>query len=234
MVARAPVATLVDSTHRSAWPSSPGWQAQHQPSTSTAPRAAAEPDDAASARAQSSSGAASSASPDPNSARVPWFTPTERARAAAVLERLGFAGLDRRPLSELSGGQLQRVLRAREPGVPRSDVVADRAGDQLHVLEHDADRGAEVLLSIDATVARAPRLSAGRWLSIARVARRFRRAADRDEDRCGGGCGCVEGEQREAGQDQRLAAAEPQPLPVAAYQFEGAAGDDHQGVVPFR
>lgn len=43
----------------------------------------------------------------------PWFTRTERAAARALLERLGLAGLHRRQLRELSGGQLQRTFLAR-------------------------------------------------------------------------------------------------------------------------
>lgn len=47
------------------------------------------------------------------SARVPWFSRAEGARADALLERLGIAPLARQPISELSGGQQQRVLLAR-------------------------------------------------------------------------------------------------------------------------
>jgi ABC-type Mn2+/Zn2+ transport system ATPase subunit len=43
----------------------------------------------------------------------PWFTRGERAAAREVLDRLGLAGLHRRQLRELSGGQLQRTFLAR-------------------------------------------------------------------------------------------------------------------------
>lgn len=47
------------------------------------------------------------------SARVPWFSRTEKAAADRALERLGIAELGDRGLHELSGGQFQRVLFAR-------------------------------------------------------------------------------------------------------------------------
>jgi zinc/manganese transport system ATP-binding protein len=44
---------------------------------------------------------------------VPWFSRHERARADAIIERLGLGGLERQPVGELSGGQHQRVLLGR-------------------------------------------------------------------------------------------------------------------------
>lgn len=43
----------------------------------------------------------------------PFFTRSERQRAAEAMERLGISTLDRRCFRELSGGQRQRVLLAR-------------------------------------------------------------------------------------------------------------------------
>lgn len=48
-----------------------------------------------------------------SSRAVPWFSRAERRRAAEVLEQLGLAGLQRRHLDALSGGQLQRTFLAR-------------------------------------------------------------------------------------------------------------------------
>lgn len=48
-----------------------------------------------------------------DSRRVPWFSRAERRQAAAVLERLGMHGLERRHIRELSGGQQQRMFLAR-------------------------------------------------------------------------------------------------------------------------
>jgi zinc/manganese transport system ATP-binding protein len=56
------------------------------------------------------------------SARVPWFSRGERARAHGLLERLGLAGLERRPIRELSGGQQQRMFLARAL-VHRADLL---------------------------------------------------------------------------------------------------------------
>ncbi|MFP4636374.1 MAG: metal ABC transporter ATP-binding protein [Nitriliruptoraceae bacterium] len=47
------------------------------------------------------------------SASVPWFSRSERRRAAQLLERLGLAGLERRRIAALSGGQRQRMFLAR-------------------------------------------------------------------------------------------------------------------------
>ncbi len=49
----------------------------------------------------------------PDSRRVPWFSRRERARAGALLERLGLAGFERRHIRDLSGGQQQRMFLAR-------------------------------------------------------------------------------------------------------------------------
>lgn len=48
-----------------------------------------------------------------SSAPVPWFSRSERRRAAQLLERLGLAGLERRRIAALSGGQRQRMFLAR-------------------------------------------------------------------------------------------------------------------------
>ncbi|MCC5953851.1 MAG: metal ABC transporter ATP-binding protein [Acidimicrobiia bacterium] len=47
------------------------------------------------------------------SRRVPWYSKAERAKAHALLERLGLAGYERTPIGQLSGGQQQRLLLAR-------------------------------------------------------------------------------------------------------------------------
>ena len=47
------------------------------------------------------------------SARVPWYSRSEKAAADGVLARLGIDDLAERSLHELSGGQFQRVLFAR-------------------------------------------------------------------------------------------------------------------------
>jgi zinc/manganese transport system ATP-binding protein len=47
------------------------------------------------------------------SARVPWFSRAERARADELLERLGLGGLGERHIRSLSGGQQQRMFLAR-------------------------------------------------------------------------------------------------------------------------
>jgi ABC-type Mn2+/Zn2+ transport system ATPase subunit len=44
---------------------------------------------------------------------APWASRAERAEVAAVLDRLGIAGLGRRHIRELSGGQQQRMFIAR-------------------------------------------------------------------------------------------------------------------------
>jgi ABC-type Mn2+/Zn2+ transport system ATPase subunit len=48
-----------------------------------------------------------------SSRRVPWFSRRERTAARELLDRLGLAGLYRRPIRELSGGQQQRMFLAR-------------------------------------------------------------------------------------------------------------------------
>jgi ABC-type Mn2+/Zn2+ transport system ATPase subunit len=48
-----------------------------------------------------------------SSRRVPWFSRRERHAARELLDRLGLAGLHRRPIRALSGGQQQRMFLAR-------------------------------------------------------------------------------------------------------------------------
>jgi len=47
------------------------------------------------------------------SRRVPWYSRVERAKACALLDRLGLGGYERTPIGQLSGGQQQRLLLAR-------------------------------------------------------------------------------------------------------------------------
>lgn len=48
-----------------------------------------------------------------NSSRTPWFSRTEKAYSLELLEHLGLGGHAQRSISELSGGQFQRMLLAR-------------------------------------------------------------------------------------------------------------------------
>ncbi len=57
-----------------------------------------------------------------DSARLPWFSPSERREARELLERLGIGGLARRHIRELSGGQQQRMFLARAM-IRRCDVL---------------------------------------------------------------------------------------------------------------
>jgi ABC-type Mn2+/Zn2+ transport system ATPase subunit len=54
-----------------------------------------------------------------------WFDRAERSATAALLERLGLAGLGQRRIGELSGGQLQRALLARAMVARRSLILLD-------------------------------------------------------------------------------------------------------------
>lgn len=90
------------------------------------------------------------------SARRPWFSRGERARAAALLERLGLAGLERRPIRALSGGQQQRMFLARALvhradllllDEPTSGVDLRIRHEVLHLLGELNDTGITVVLT---------------------------------------------------------------------------------------
>lgn len=71
------------------------------------------------------------------SRRVPWYSKSERAKAVALLERLGLAGYERTPIGELSGGQQQRLLLARAMISDTSLVMLDEptSGVDLQTLQ---------------------------------------------------------------------------------------------------
>jgi ABC-type Mn2+/Zn2+ transport system ATPase subunit len=71
------------------------------------------------------------------SRRVPWYSRAERAKASALLERLGLAGYERSPIGELSGGQQQRLLLARAMIADSSLVMLDEptSGVDLQTLQ---------------------------------------------------------------------------------------------------
>ncbi len=88
--------------------------------------------------------------------RLPWPSGREKARAAAVLERLGIGDLSRRHIRELSGGQQQRVFIARallgEPDLllmdePTSGVDARTRHEILHLLDDLHDTGTAIVLT---------------------------------------------------------------------------------------
>jgi len=71
------------------------------------------------------------------SRRVPWYSKGERAKAYALLDRLGLAGFERSPIGELSGGQQQRLLLARAMISDTSLVMLDEptSGVDLQTLQ---------------------------------------------------------------------------------------------------
>ncbi len=90
------------------------------------------------------------------SRRLPWFSRAERRRAAAVLERLGMAGLEQRHIRELSGGQQQRMFLARALArdsellvldEPTSGVDLATRRDILALLGELRDEGLTVVLT---------------------------------------------------------------------------------------
>jgi len=87
---------------------------------------------------------------------VPWFSRAERAAAAALLERLGLAGLQRRHIRDLSGGQQQRMFLARAMirrcelvllDEPTSGVDLRTRHDVLHLLHELNREGMTILLT---------------------------------------------------------------------------------------
>jgi ABC-type Mn2+/Zn2+ transport system ATPase subunit len=101
---------------------------------------------------------------------VPWATRAERRSAAAVLERLGIAGLGRRHIGELSGGQQQRVFVARalhrSPSLllmdePTNGVDVGSRHEMLHLLHELNHEGIAIILTthdLNAVAAHVPSL----------------------------------------------------------------------------
>ncbi len=88
--------------------------------------------------------------------RPPWRSRAERVEVAAVLDRLGLAGLGARHIRELSGGQQQRVFIARallgRPDVllldePTSGVDVTTRHEILHLLEQLHRDGLAIVLT---------------------------------------------------------------------------------------
>lgn len=91
-----------------------------------------------------------------DSRRLPWFSRAERAEAAALLERLGLAGLADRHIRELSGGQQQRMFLARAMirrcdlvllDEPTSGVDLKTRHDVLHLLGELNSEGMTIVLT---------------------------------------------------------------------------------------
>jgi zinc/manganese transport system ATP-binding protein/zinc transport system ATP-binding protein len=85
-----------------------------------------------------------------------WMTRQDRAKADAILERLGIGGLGDRQIRELSGGQQQRVFLARamigDPVLllldePTSGVDLKTRDDVLHLLADLNASGMTILLT---------------------------------------------------------------------------------------
>lgn len=88
--------------------------------------------------------------------RVPWPSRSEKAEAAAVLDRLGIGDLGHRHIRELSGGQQQRMFLARalirRPQImlldePTSGVDISTRHDVLHLLAELHDDGMGIVLT---------------------------------------------------------------------------------------
>ena len=104
------------------------------------------------------------------SARLPWFSRAERARAHDLLDRLGLDGLHGRRLSALSGGQQQRAFVARALfrrsellllDEPTSGVDPTTRRDVLGVLAELHRTGLTVVLTthdLNAVAAHLPRV----------------------------------------------------------------------------
>ena len=88
--------------------------------------------------------------------RLPWAAKSEKAEAAAVLERLGIGELAQRHIRELSGGQQQRMFLARallrRPQLmlmdePTSGVDVSTRHDVLHLLADLHEDGVAIVLT---------------------------------------------------------------------------------------
>ena len=105
-----------------------------------------------------------------SSARLPWFSRAERARARELLDRLGLDGLHEQRLSALSGGQQQRAFVARALfrrsellllDEPTSGVDPTTRRDVLGVLAELHRAGLTVVLTthdLNAVAAHLPRV----------------------------------------------------------------------------